>query len=191
MLLLVVLLVQCVSFGSKFAIENKMEQLIEINKKFKFTLGHKIFKDNGVFIKVEDLIIGDFFISKKTQTKKRIKQMSHIVTLKTELKNMSILQKVCDKLNIKLKLGRHKVSIYHVDYDADASFKLPGWEYPVAIKDDEAKWDCYNGSWGKIEEFTKLQDEYLAETTREFAYSQGFCTEERVFNGELVMTLSR
>lgn len=118
--------------------------------------------------------------------------MSHIVTMKVELKSESVLQKVCTKLGIQLKTGKHKVEIYGRSYDADVSFKLKGWSYPVAIKDGVASYDNYGGNWGKMEHMDKLQQEYAAEVVREEAQNMGYLYEEEVSpQGEVVLTLTR
>lgn len=92
--------------------------------------------------------------------------MSHIVTIKSQMKNIEALTASCEALKIPFQVGPHQVTLYAgQQVKTDFSFQLPGWRYRCAVNAEtgEVKMDNFGGSWGKIEEFDKLHQEYSAQ----------------------------
>ena len=56
---------------------------------------------------------------------------------------------------------------------------------------DQVQYDNYNGSWGKIEELHKLQDQYSKAITVKHAEEQGWSWDEEIDNetGEILLNL--
>lgn len=124
--------------------------------------------------------------------------MSHIVTVKTQFKDGEILLNTLKKFNVCISSGeRHSVTMFGSTVEADISFKLPGWRYPVAVdlKTGEVKFDNYGGSWGQIEEFDKVHQQYtldVAEATQDVQQliAQGWqTTQETQPNGDVHLVL--
>jgi hypothetical protein len=125
--------------------------------------------------------------------------VSHRDEVKTQMKSEEMLVATCVKLKIPYQRGQHTVDLYDGACQCDFSMKLPGWQYPVAvrIKTGEAVYDNYNGSWGNIEEFQKVNQEYGLQVAEHEEGIQTLVAEgwqiERVpqKNGDVQLRLSR
>jgi hypothetical protein len=119
--------------------------------------------------------------------------MSHIVTVKTQFKDMAVLAKTCIRLGIPGKFGQKiREKIFQTEAEGVACFKLPGWQFPVVVSEDgKIRFDNYQGAWGKQEELNKLTKEYAKDFSVGHLQRQGYRVEsERVENdGSLVVTL--
>jgi len=93
--------------------------------------------------------------------------MSHTVTMKVELQNRDLLKQACAEMNIKFREGAHQVTLYQGKVSCDFSFQLPNWNYPIALQGDQVKYDNYEGKWGRMEEFEKLQNKYCELVVRD------------------------
>jgi hypothetical protein len=74
--------------------------------------------------------------------------LSHIVTIKTELRDTEAVFAACHRLN----LPEPKEGTAHL-FEGEATgllVKLPGWQYPavVDVNDGQVRFDNYEGSWG-------------------------------------------
>ena len=89
--------------------------------------------------------------------------MSHIVTIRTQVRDAMALAAACRRLGLsepvtgtaKLFVTSAKGQIVH----------LPGWTYPVVFDTatGEAHFDNYQGGWGDQKELGKLLQRYAAE----------------------------
>lgn len=104
--------------------------------------------------------------------------VSHTTTVKTLFKNPSAFKKACQKLNLKHRVaevldGRNvlfPVKLFQTTETAWGEVHLPGWRYPVVVRDDgKAAFDNYNGNWGNISEYDKFCQAYSVEATIEAA----------------------
>lgn len=118
--------------------------------------------------------------------------MSHTATVKMEFRDKEKLKETCERLGYTCQVGSHSVRLYSETVQADMSISLPGWKYPIAIKDGQIKYDNYNGSWGKITELENLQDQYSRDMVFAQAMANGYQVEEVVDDktGEITLTLS-
>ena len=75
--------------------------------------------------------------------------------------------------------NRHKLYTSHAE---GIGIKLPNWHYPVVINPEtgEAKYDNYNGGWGKQELLDALVQGYAVEKTRMEAIQAGRRVEEEL-----------
>lgn len=121
--------------------------------------------------------------------------MSHTVTCKVEMRDENSLRRAIDHLNLPLveggRIGTHK--LYGGQSAHGIAIQLPNWRHPVVIDPvtGTAKYDNFNGSWGKQIELDKLVQRYSIERTMEEAQVVGYNVEENTLeNGdvELVMT---
>jgi hypothetical protein len=116
--------------------------------------------------------------------------MSHIVTIKTEVKDQEALRKACQRLRLEAPTqGRAKL------YSASATgtiVKLPGWNYPVVFdtKAGSVAFDNYNGAWGAQSELDKLMQAYAIEKASAEARREGHSvTEQTMANGSVKLTV--
>ena len=106
--------------------------------------------------------------------------MSHIVQIKTEIRDLDALQAACRRLNLtEAQHGHHHVFAIHREGYA---VKLPNWNYPVVcnIETGAVDFDNYNGSWGKQEELDKLLQAYAVEKATLEAQRMGYSLYETV-----------
>lgn len=89
--------------------------------------------------------------------------MSHIVQIKTEVRDVEALKGACRRLKLaEPVMGKHHVfSVHREGY----AVKLPNWSYPVVcnVETGAVDFDNYNGSWGKQEELDKFLQAYAVE----------------------------
>lgn len=117
--------------------------------------------------------------------------MSHLVTVKLEIKNRSALEKACKALGFEFSEGSHRLYSGNVD---GLAVKLPNWNYPavVNITTGEVKYDNYSERWGKQIELDRLAQRYVQECACEFATQEGYTvTETNSENGEVQLLLER
>ena len=117
--------------------------------------------------------------------------MSHTATVQIEFENKEVLKAVCERLGLQFQEGLHSINLYQGSVAAEFSVKLPGWRYPIAIKGKEVKYDNYNGSWGKLRELEKLQDQYSRDVTIQQAEMSGLTWDEEIdeATGEITLNL--
>ncbi len=102
--------------------------------------------------------------------------MSHTMNIKTEIKDLDALKTACERLGLKTEKGTFR--LYQTQETGTAVY-LPGWSYPVVIKDDgQIAYDDYNGRWGNIEELHKLTAYYGLEKAKAEAWKQGYSVTE-------------
>jgi hypothetical protein len=89
--------------------------------------------------------------------------MSHIVQIKTEVRDVEALKNACRRLKLaEPVMGKHHVFSVHRN---GFGVGLPGWQYPVVcnVETGAVDFDNYNGSWGKQEELDKFLQAYAVE----------------------------
>lgn len=120
--------------------------------------------------------------------------MSHTASVMVEFTRTEVLKDTCDRLNLQLVEQKQTIQFYDgVKHEVDRTIQLPGWKYPLGIKDNQAVFDNYNGSWGKMSELTKLQNEYSRDLMNVIASEQGMMVEEEEYDevtGEAVIYMS-
>ena len=116
--------------------------------------------------------------------------MSHIVSIRTQVRDVSALQAACRRLSLKAPVdGTAKL------YAASASgqvVELPGWHYPVVfdLSSGQAHYDTFNGAWGDEALLGRLLQAYAAEKARIEARRTGMTvTEQTLPDGSLRLTL--
>ena len=117
--------------------------------------------------------------------------MSHIVSIKTQLKDPAALAAACRRLGLaEPHTGTARL------YSAEASgliVQLPGWTYPVVVDtaNGETRFDNFNGYWGKQEELDRLVQAYAAEKAKIEARRAGHSvSEQQLADGSIKLTVS-
>lgn len=116
--------------------------------------------------------------------------MSHIVNIKTQIRDPNALIAACRRLNLQEPtVGTVKL------FSGQASgliVKLPGWHYPAVIDTATGgiQYDNYNGHWGSQAELDKLMQGYAVEKARIEARRAGHTiTEQTLSNGSIKLTV--
>jgi len=92
--------------------------------------------------------------------------MSHIVSIKTQIRDPAALAAACRRLGLaQPTTGTARL------YSGQATgliVQLPGWRYPVVadVQSGELKYDTYNGRWGEQSELNRLLQAYSVEKAR-------------------------
>lgn len=117
--------------------------------------------------------------------------MSHIVQIKTEVKDAASVEAACRRLGLaQPKSGTFKV--YAVERTG-LGITLPGWSYPVVCNTETGAvdFDNYNGHWGKQEELDKFLQAYAVEKAIFEAQKGGYSVyEEKLDDGSIRLSLT-
>ena len=116
--------------------------------------------------------------------------MSHVVTIKTQIKYRVALRAACVRLKLavpiegEVELYQGKVRGWRVD--------LPGWRYPVVcqLEQRQVLYDNFEGRWGDQKELDKLLQAYAVEQARIVAQRAGHSvTEQRLSDGSIRLSI--
>ena len=116
--------------------------------------------------------------------------MSHIVTVKTQIRDPLALAAACRRLG----LGQPTEGTARL-YSGQATgwiVQLPGWRYPVVanVQTGELSCDTYNGRWGEQSELNRLFQAYAVEKSRLEARKAGHSvTENRLPDGSIRLVI--
>lgn len=116
--------------------------------------------------------------------------MSHIVTVKTQLRDPLAVMAACRRLN----LDQPTAGTADL-FEGKASgliVRLPNWLYPVVIDTANGgiQYDNYNGAWGSQSELDKLLQAYAVEKARVEARKAGHTvTEQQLHDGSIKLTV--
>lgn len=105
--------------------------------------------------------------------------MSHIVTIKTELRDATAIQAACRRLGLSLPT-QEKVHLFSAEV-AGLVVKLPGWHYPVVCDtaSGQVNYDNYNGHWGDEKELNRFLQAYAVEKAKIEARKKGHSISEQ------------
>ena len=116
--------------------------------------------------------------------------MSHIVSIKTEVRDVAAIRAACRRLNIdQPEQGTFKL------FSGEATgvaVRLPDWTYPVVcdIATGELSFDNYNGRWGHQKELDGFRQAYACEKARLEAHKRGHTvTEQALADGFVKLTI--
>jgi len=116
--------------------------------------------------------------------------MSHIVIIKTQIRDPIALVAACRRLGLAEPVrGTAKL------YSGQATgliVQLPGWRYPVAIDTTAGvvHYDNFNGAWGSSAELDRLLQAYAVEKARLEARKAGHTlTEQGLPDGSIKLTI--
>ena len=117
--------------------------------------------------------------------------MSHIVQIKTEVKDVDAVQAACRRLGIEAATV-DTFNVFGVQRQG-LGVKLKGWNYPVVINTTTGAldYDNYNGSWGKQEELDSFLQAYAVEKAIYEAQKGGYSVyEETLDDGSIKLNIS-
>ncbi|MCH8047140.1 MAG: DUF1257 domain-containing protein [Planctomycetes bacterium] len=116
--------------------------------------------------------------------------MSHIVSIKTEIRDVAAIRAACRRLNIdQPEEGTFKL------FSGEATgvaVRLPDWTYPIVsdLATGELSFDNYNGDWGDQKELDTFLQAYAVEKARLEARKRGHTvTEQPLADGSVKLTI--
>ncbi len=99
--------------------------------------------------------------------------MSHIVEIKTEIKDEQAVRAACTRLQ--LAAPEHKTVRLFNATATGLCVQLPGWNFPVVcnIQTGQVSFDNYNGHWGEQKHLNSFLQAYAVEKAKIEARKKG------------------
>src|SRR5438105_1203163 len=90
--------------------------------------------------------------------------LSHIITIKTQLRDTSALAAACQRLGLAEPVPGQAL-LYGGQTAEGLLVQLPGWKYPLAIdtRTGEVQHDNFQGYWGDIAQLHRFLQAYAVE----------------------------
>ena len=117
--------------------------------------------------------------------------MSHIVTIKTEVRDPAAVAAACRRLG--LPEPAHGTARLFSGEATGLLVKLPDWLYPAVLDTATGRvlFDNYNGSWGRQEHLDRLLQGYAIEKARIEARKRGHgVVEQPLADGSVRLTIT-
>ena len=116
--------------------------------------------------------------------------MSHIVTIKTEVRDAAAVRAACSRLSLGEPVqGTTKLFTNEV---TGLAVKLPEWQYPVVceLHTGQVRFDNFHGRWGKQEELDRFLQAYAVEKAKIEVRRKGHCVSEALLpDGSIKLTV--
>ena len=116
--------------------------------------------------------------------------MSHIVTIKSEVRDAEAVRAACQRLGLEQPVrGTAKL------YEGEATgllVKLPGWIYPAVVStaSGQVRYDNYNGAWGDPKHLDAFLQAYAIEKAKLEARKRGHSVfEQPLPDGSVKLTI--
>ncbi len=105
--------------------------------------------------------------------------MSHIVTIKTEVRDIAAIRAACQRLGL-LAPVQGKTKLFSGEVEGWA-VQLPGWQYPVVCDtaSGTVHYDNFSGHWGEQKELNRFLQAYAVEKARLEARRKGYAVVEQ------------
>jgi len=105
--------------------------------------------------------------------------MSHIVSIKTQLKDPLAVQAACRRL--KLPEPQQRTAKLYNSHATGLVVELPQWRYPLVCDTNtgELKYDNFNGHWGDQSHLDNFLQSYAVEKAKIEARRQGYSVSEQ------------
>ena len=116
--------------------------------------------------------------------------MSHIVEIKTEVRDEAAVRAACTRLQ--LAAPEHKTCRLFNATATGLCVQLPGWNYPVVcnLETGQVSYDNYGGHWGEQRHLNSFLQAYAVEKAKIEARRKGHAvTETRLQDGSIRVTV--
>ena len=117
--------------------------------------------------------------------------MSHIVTIKTEVRDAAAVRAACQRLHLPAPAeGTHKL------FSSQATglgVQLPKWRYPAVcnLATGQVQYDNFKGHWGEQKHLDAFLQAYAVEKAKAEARRKGHtCTEQPLSDGSIKLTIN-
>ena len=117
--------------------------------------------------------------------------MSHIVEIKTEVRDEAAVQSACSRLNFP-RATRGTFDLYS-STEKGLGIELPNWKYPVVANTEtgQLRYDNYQGRWGSQEFLDQFLQAYATERVKIEARKKGHSVmEQQLDNGSIKLTVN-
>jgi len=117
--------------------------------------------------------------------------MSHIVEIKTEVRDETAISAACQRL--KLEPPTQGTAKLFNDSATGVIVKLPGWRYPAVFdtQSGQARFDNFEGRWGEQHQLDRFLQGYAVERTKIEARKKGHTvTEQSQADGSIKLTVN-
>ncbi len=116
--------------------------------------------------------------------------MSHIVEIKTEVKDEAAVKAACVRLQV--PTPEHKTVRLFNATATGLCVQLPGWSYPVVanLATGQIQYDNYNGHWGEQKHLNSFLQAYAVEKAKVEARKKGHSVSEtKLEDGSIRVTV--
>jgi hypothetical protein len=116
--------------------------------------------------------------------------VSHIVEIKTEIRDEQAVKAACARLN--LPQPEHKTARLFSASATGLCVELPGWSYPVVcnLQTGQVQFDNYGGHWGEQSRLNQFLQAYAVEKAKIEARKKGHtCAETCLQDGSIRVTV--
>ena len=116
--------------------------------------------------------------------------MSHIVTIKTEVRDAAAVRAACRRLGLTEPV-QDTVKLFSGEVTGLA-VELPGWQYPVVadLATGQLKYDNFEGRWGDRKHLDAFLQAYAVEKCRIETRKTGHSlTEQSLADGSIKLTI--
>jgi hypothetical protein len=117
--------------------------------------------------------------------------VSHIVTIKTEVRDVEAVRSACKRLGLEEPV--HGTATLFSGQATGLLVRLPGWLYPVVFDtaSGTVKYDNYEGDWGDPKEFDRFVQAYAIERVKLEARKKGQSVHEQTLpDGSIKLTVT-
>ena len=117
--------------------------------------------------------------------------MSHIVEIKTEVRDEAAVQAACSRLHLP-RATWGTFQLYSTE-ETGLGIELPHWKYPVVADTEtgQLRFDNYEGRWGAQEFLDQFLQAYATERVKIDSRKKGHSVvEQRLDNGSIKLTVS-
>jgi len=116
--------------------------------------------------------------------------MSHIVSVRTEIRDQQAAESACSRLKWPQPvLGKHRLFSTTVE---GLGVQAPRWQYPIVcnLQTGELSYDNFEGRWGDPAELDRFKQSYAVEKTKLEARKQGrYVSELTLSDGTIQLTV--
>ena len=116
--------------------------------------------------------------------------MSHIVEIKTEVRDEQAVKAACTRLQLPTPENK-TVRLFNATATG-LCVQLPGWSYPVVanLATGQLQYDNYQGHWGEQKHLNSFLQAYAVETAKIEARKKcHMCSETRLEDGSIKVTI--
>jgi hypothetical protein len=116
--------------------------------------------------------------------------LSHVVEIKTEVRDEAAVKAACTRLQI--PTPEHKTVRLFSATATGLCVQLPGWSYPVVcdLQSGALQYDNYNGHWGEQARLNTFLQAYAVEKAKIEARKKGHSVSEtRLQDGSIRVTV--
>ena len=116
--------------------------------------------------------------------------MSHIVQIRTEVRDHNAIRAACRRL----KISQPEEGVFKMfsGEAAGVAVRLPDWNYPVVcdVRTGQLKFDNFNGRWGDQQHLDSFLQAYAVEKAKIESRVKGHtCTEQPLADGSIRLAI--